>query len=75
MLLKLTTSDHLVEVLEIEELLDPTQTAFTGRLNVGEEMPEADKFLKQQVCFPSGEPLPRCWRDLHYRDRELERDD
>jgi hypothetical protein len=23
------------------------------------------------LLFPSGEGLPRCWVDVHYRDKEL----
>ncbi|MBM4201779.1 MAG: acetyltransferase, partial [Gammaproteobacteria bacterium] len=23
------------------------------------------------LSFPSGEGLPRCWVDVHYRDKEL----
>ncbi|MGH8502465.1 MAG: acetyltransferase [Gammaproteobacteria bacterium] len=73
MLLKMIEGDHLIEVLRLNELLDPTQATFTGRLNIGEEMPEPEKFDKIRVCFPSGEPLPRCWLDVHYRDGELVR--
>jgi len=25
------------------------------------------------VVFPSGEPLPQCWVDIHYRDAEVRR--
>jgi hypothetical protein len=74
MLLKQVDSGHLVEVLQPEELFDPTSQTFTGRLNVGEEMPEPDQFLKSHVCFPSGERLPRCWVDVHYRDDELQQE-
>lgn len=74
MFLKQIESDHLVEVLQPKELFDPLKSTFTGRLNIGEEMPESKCFDKAQVCFPSGESLPRCWVDPHYRDDELERD-
>ncbi len=55
-------------------MFDPLRPTFTGRLNIGEDMPEPEQFQKTQVCFPSGEPLPRCWVDVHYRDDELQRD-
>lgn len=71
MFLKQIEVDHLVEVLRLEELVDPSKPSFTGRLNVGEDMPESTPFEKSKVCFPSGEPLPRCWVDVHYRDDEL----
>ncbi len=71
MFLKEKNSKHLVEVLSLEELFDPMKPTFKGRLNIGEEMPEADRFEKSKVCFPSGESLPRCWVDVHYRDDEI----
>jgi len=73
MFLKQIGADHLVEVLRLEELVDPSKSSFTGRLNIGEEMPEPELFQKSKVCFASGEPLPRCWVDVHYRDNELRR--
>ena len=73
MFLKQIESDHLVEVMQPEELVDPSRSTFTGRLNIGEELPEPSCFDKARVCFPSGEPLPRCWVDVHYRDDELQR--
>ena len=71
MFLKEKDTKHLIEVLSLEELFDPMKASFEGRLNIGEEMPEPDRFNKHRVCFPSGEPLPRCWMDVHYRDHEL----
>lgn len=73
MFLKEKSSGHLVEVLKSQELFDPVRPSFTGRYNVGEEMPEAQAFAKADVSFPSGEQLPRCWVDVHYRDKELKR--
>jgi len=73
MLLKEKDSKHLIEVLQPDELFDPMRSEFTGRYNFGEEMPETQMFLKDSVCFQSGEPLPRCWMDIHYRDQDLKR--
>jgi hypothetical protein len=73
MFLREKNTKHLVEVLDLDELFDPVKPAFSGRLNVGEEMPDPDRFIKADVCFPSGEALPRCWIDVHYRDDELRR--
>ncbi|MEN8132018.1 MAG: acetyltransferase [Pseudomonadota bacterium] len=72
MFLKEKDGRHLIEVLNLKELFDPMKTSFVGRLNYGEEMPEPDQFRKSKVCFPSGETLPRCWIDVHYRDDELQ---
>jgi hypothetical protein len=58
----------LVEVLSSEDLFDPFKDTVQGRFHVGEEMPDVEPFLKTDLEFPSGEPLPRCWVDSHYRD-------
>jgi hypothetical protein len=73
MFLKEKARGHLVEVLDLEELFDPVRTDFTGRLNYGEDLPDPQMFRKSEVSFPSGEALPRCWVDVHYRDAELKR--
>jgi len=71
MFLKEGDSKHLVEVLEVKDLFDPFETSVRGRLNYGEEMPEPSGFPKANLVFPSGEALPRCWTDPHYRDEEV----
>ena len=68
MLLKEKDTGHLVEVLDLKGLFDPFSKTFTGRLNFGEDLPEPDQFQKSAVEFPSGENLPKCWLDPHYRD-------
>ncbi len=62
---------HLIEVLDLKRLFDPFEKEFEGRLNYGEDLPEAQMFKKEDVVFQSGEPLPRCWVDEHYRDEEI----
>ncbi len=71
MFLKDKQTGHLIEVLDIKELIDPFNPEFTGRLNYGEDLPDPEKFRKENVTFQSGEPLPRCWVDPHYRDAEI----
>lgn len=68
MFLKEKNTDHMVEVLKTEELFDPFQTRVTGRYNTGEELPDPGPFDKGTLVFLSGEPLPRCWVDPHYRE-------
>lgn len=46
---------------------------FTGRLSYGEDLPEPEKLTKSDIYFQSGEFLPQCWLDPHYRDEELHR--
>ncbi|HID83037.1 MAG TPA: acetyltransferase [Chromatiales bacterium] len=62
---------HLVEVLDVKQLFDPFEKEFKGRLSVGEDLPDPEMFKKTDVLFQSGESLPRCWLDEHYRDDEV----
>lgn len=68
MYLKQCKSGDLVEVVNIEALLNPSVTAVLGRLHAGEELQDESAYAKQDLMFPSGETLPRCWMDVHYRD-------
>ena len=73
MLLKEKASGHIVEALNIIDLCDSTTSTVRGRLHYGEEAQDPEAFDKQALCFLSGEDLPRCWTDPHYRDQELAR--
>jgi hypothetical protein len=73
MLLKDKTSGHIVEVLDLNDLWDNAKPAVRGRLHYGEEAQDPESFSKQALCFLSGEELPRCWVDPHYRDQEIAR--
>lgn len=73
MFLKEKSSGHLVEVLSLPDLFNPFHGAVQGRYNHGEEAQEAEDFTKADLVFQSGEPLPRCWTDSHYRDNEIRR--
>jgi hypothetical protein len=72
MLLKDHDSGKLVEVLAINDLYNPIHPRVVGRLHYGEEPQDPAYFEKDSLCFASGEPLPLCWRDPHYRDDEVE---
>lgn len=61
-------SGHLVEVMDLSALFDPYNDEFKGRYNFGEELPEPEMFAKRQLSFCSGEDLPKCWTDPHYRE-------
>jgi hypothetical protein len=60
------TSD-LVEVLDMAALIDPCSQEVSGRFHAGEELQEPEVYAKEVLCFPSGEPLPRCWLDPDYK--------
>ena len=68
-------SGALVEVLTLESLYNPCQMDIMGQLQAGEEMQDPDSFPKSDLVFPSGESLPRCWLDSHYRENNFNKVD
>ena len=73
MLLKERSSGHMVEVLSLIDLINLNCDEVVGRYQEGEEVQDPKKFKKTDLIFLSGEELPRCWTDPHYRDDELTR--
>ena len=67
MYLKHKISGSLVEILDVAALCDPCREAVKGRFHAGEELQDSTEFSKQELTFPSGEMLPRCWVDRHYK--------
>lgn len=63
-------TQKLVEVLSIRDLFNPLHDSLIGRFHHGEEAQDPERFAKAELIFPSGEDLPRCWVDVHYRDTE-----
>ncbi|MDR4506562.1 MAG: hypothetical protein MRK01_17465 [Candidatus Scalindua sp.] len=70
MFLKDRSNHDLVEVLTLKELFAPYHGEVVGRYQQGEELQDPEKFKKSDLLFPSGEELPRCWIDPHYRDEK-----
>ncbi|HEX6928532.1 MAG TPA: acetyltransferase [Gammaproteobacteria bacterium] len=64
---------HLVEVLDLSALFNPCDTRVAARRLYGEEAQDPEPFRKADLDFPSGEALPRCWTDPHYRDDRIRR--
>ncbi len=58
----------LIEILTLDNLFNPCVEEVIGRDHFGEEMQDPASYMKTEMAFPSGEPLPRCWMDAHYRD-------
>jgi hypothetical protein len=67
MFLKDKRSEDLIQVADLDELFNPLAGDIHGRSQCGQEEQDVDSFSKQDLIFPSGEPLPRCWVDAHYR--------
>lgn len=71
-----TATGTLMRVEELEELFNPSRSMVRGCDQAGEEEQEQTLFAKEELVFPSGETLPRCWIDakyLHARPGERER--
>jgi len=68
MFLMQKNSEKLVEVLSLTDLFNPNHDTVVGRFHAGEEMQDPEKFAKAEMQFPSGEGLPKCWLDSHYRE-------
>lgn len=73
MFLKDKNSEDLVEVLSLNDLFDPFCKNLVGRYQHGEERQDPENFAKSDLAFPSGEGLPKCWLDAHYRESEMQR--
>ncbi len=69
MFLKERNSGDLVEVLTLKDLFDPFQVELLVRDQKGEEAQDPERIKKAELVFPSGEELPKCWIDIHYRDK------
>ncbi|MEA3641211.1 MAG: acetyltransferase [Lamprobacter sp.] len=72
MFLKHKSTDKLMQVVELQDLMNPMHEQVVMRLHYGEEAQDPETVDKQALRFPSGEALPRAWTDPHYRDEEVE---
>ena len=68
MFLKIRQDGSLMEVMNLKQLFDPFARGVDGRLHAGEEVQDLETFQKNELQFPSGEALPRCWVDAAYRE-------
>lgn len=73
MFLKERDSGHMVEILNLNTLADLYHDEIEGCYQNGEEAQDPENFPKSNLLFLSGEELPRCWTDPHYRDGDLKR--
>ena len=73
MFLKHRESGDLLRILDVEELFNPLRVQVRARDQSGEEEQDPAPYPKDQLVFPSGERLPRCWVDPAYRSGEMKR--
>jgi hypothetical protein len=69
MFLKVQDDDGfgIVEISELKQLFDPFSKTVSAQLHGGEELQDPVDYQKTDLCFPSGENLPRCWCDPCYQ--------
>ncbi|MDX8398329.1 MAG: acetyltransferase [Mariprofundaceae bacterium] len=67
MFLKDVGNGDLVDVLDVSALFNPNALAVQVRYQAGEEQGDPVDAVKTKLVFPSGEALPECWKNAHYR--------
>lgn len=71
MLLKTRSNDHMIDVTNLVDLMNVNVTEVIGRSQEGEEQQDPETYKKADLVFLSGEDLPHCWTDPHYRERDI----
>lgn len=66
MFLKHVPSNDLVEVIDLTDVINPHSPTILARSHSGEVIQRPYNFLKTELAFPSGEPLPVCWIDKQF---------
>ena len=67
MFLKNRHNGNMVDVTIMNDLTNLYHDKILGQYQSGEELQDAEEFNKSELVFLSGEELPRCWTDPHYR--------
>jgi len=67
MFLKSRNNGNMVDVSQMRELTNLYHDTVQGCYQSGEEMQDLQAFDKSELIFLSGEDLPKCWTDPHYR--------
>lgn len=68
MLLQCKDSGELVEIKDIQELINPNADTVQAQDQEGQEEQDPETYKKENLVFPSGESLPRCWKDANYKN-------
>lgn len=66
MFLKSKQTGTLIKIQDTESLINPNQQEINGKDQAGQEEQNTTTYSKQELVFPSGESLPRCWLDSNY---------
>lgn len=65
MFLKHVPTDDLIEVIDLTDVINSHSPTILARSHSGEVIQRPEHFLKTELAFPSGEPLPLCWVESH----------
>lgn len=68
MLLQEKKTGQLVEIMDFQSLINPMRNEIIIRVQAGEEEQDPEPKRKNELIFPSGEDLPRCWLDVNYKN-------
>ncbi|MBT8041979.1 MAG: hypothetical protein KJN67_03545 [Pontiella sp.] len=66
MFLKHVPTGELVEVIDLQDVINPVSQTIRARSHAGEVIQRPENFLKSELAFPSDEALPKCWCDAHF---------
>ena len=61
MYLKHEPTGELVEVIDLQDVINPHASTIRARAHGGEPIQKIKDFIKAELVFPSDEPLPKCW--------------
>jgi hypothetical protein len=69
MYLKHIPSGDLVEVIDLQDVISPYSPTVLARGFKEQWVQRAEKYLKSELAFPSGEALPSCWTQESFHRR------
>jgi len=69
MYLKYIPTNDLVEVIDLQDVINPYATTVLARVYSDERGQRTDRYPKSDLTFPSGEALPQCWTERSFHDR------
>jgi hypothetical protein len=69
MYLKHIPSEELVEVIDLQDVVNPFSSSVLARSYKGDKQQRAERYPKGELVFPSGEALPLCWTQGTFHER------
>ncbi len=61
MYLKHVPSNELIEVIDLQDVINPFSSSVLARSYRNDQQQRAEHYPKNELVFPSGESLPLCW--------------